>query len=453
MTQKLRALIFICMCLIFVIPSQARTITVDDDGPADFDNIQAAVDDANDGSEIIVADGTYTGTGNRDIDFLGKAITLRSESGPESCIIDCQNLSRAFYFHNGEDANSVLDGFTLTNGSAASGGAISCSGSSPVIANCIITSNRAGSLSGSGGAVLCGEYSCPTITNCTITGNSAGTGGAICCYESIASMSNCILSDNLAEIGSEIAITSSHSDLPSVLTLNHTDLQGGRANVFVGNWSILNSGPGNIDADPRFVEPGYWNHNDTPHYIWDNFWVDGDYHLLAISPCIDAGDPEYNNGPNKTVLDGNRHITGHAVDMGAYEYPLPLVARIHIQPRTTNLQGEAKWLTCRIRLPDGYNATDIDPDTILLDDEIKPASFSIDSGSPSALAFFSHRDLQDIVDPGRVELKIIGKLTDGTKFIGKDTIKVTDNPPSKPAGRQKPKVNRKPFRRPKISIG
>ncbi len=39
---------------------------------------------------MLVADGIYTGEGNRDIDFLGKAITVRSENGPESCIIDCQ---------------------------------------------------------------------------------------------------------------------------------------------------------------------------------------------------------------------------------------------------------------------------------------------------------------------------------------------------------------------------
>jgi len=77
-----RALIFICTCLIFVIPSQARTITVDDDRPADFNNIQAAIDDANHGDDIVIADGTYTGPQNRDIDFLGKAIIVRSESGP-----------------------------------------------------------------------------------------------------------------------------------------------------------------------------------------------------------------------------------------------------------------------------------------------------------------------------------------------------------------------------------
>ncbi|MBN2588373.1 MAG: hypothetical protein JXA96_00805, partial [Sedimentisphaerales bacterium] len=66
-----------------------RIIYVDYDCPADFNNIQAAIDDANDGDIVLVAPGTYTGEGNRDIDFMGKAITVKSEYGPESCIIQC----------------------------------------------------------------------------------------------------------------------------------------------------------------------------------------------------------------------------------------------------------------------------------------------------------------------------------------------------------------------------
>ena len=60
-----------------------RTIYVDDDGPADFSDIQAAIDDSNDGDIIEVRPGTYTGTGNRNIDFKGKAITVKGKYGPE----------------------------------------------------------------------------------------------------------------------------------------------------------------------------------------------------------------------------------------------------------------------------------------------------------------------------------------------------------------------------------
>ncbi len=75
--------------------------------PAEYPTIQSAIDDCNDGDEVVIATGTYTGEGNRDISFHGKAITVRSENGPENCIIDCQQLGRGFYFHNGEDANSI----------------------------------------------------------------------------------------------------------------------------------------------------------------------------------------------------------------------------------------------------------------------------------------------------------------------------------------------------------
>ena len=117
-----------------------------------YPTIQSAIDTAVDGDTVIVADGVYAGTGNRSIDFLGKAITVQSENGPENCIIDCENSGQGFHFHNNEDANSVLDGFTITNGYASQGGAIYCYSSSPTILNCNITGNSANYY---GGADLC----------------------------------------------------------------------------------------------------------------------------------------------------------------------------------------------------------------------------------------------------------------------------------------------------------
>ncbi len=65
--MKKAAVVFIT--LIATASTTARTITVDDDAPADFNNIQAAIDDANNRDTVEIQAGTYTGPGNQDIDL------------------------------------------------------------------------------------------------------------------------------------------------------------------------------------------------------------------------------------------------------------------------------------------------------------------------------------------------------------------------------------------------
>jgi len=121
--------------------------------PGDQPTIQAGIDAASNGDTVLVANGTYTGTGNRDIDFNGKAITVKSENGADYCIINCQGTEadphRGFKFHSGEGNGSVLQGFTIRNGYADGpdfwedrhGGGIFCEDCSPVIQNNHITAN------------------------------------------------------------------------------------------------------------------------------------------------------------------------------------------------------------------------------------------------------------------------------------------------------------------------
>jgi hypothetical protein len=165
--------------------------------PLHFPTIQAAIDASFDGDTIVVLDGTYTGDGNRDIDFNGRAITLKSVNGPESCIIDCEGSSqdphRGFYFHNGEDSQSIVDGFTITGGKGDLRGAgIYCSYSSPTIRNCRISRNRA-----SMGGGMYNDNSHPILTNCTFSGNRSAEGAGMNNFYSEPVLTNCTFSQNL----------------------------------------------------------------------------------------------------------------------------------------------------------------------------------------------------------------------------------------------------------------
>ena len=340
------------LLLLMVCTATGRTIYVDDDGPADFNNIQAAIDDANGGDTVLVYDGTYTGYGNENIDFKGKAITLRSENGPGNCIIDCNtgpyHYSRGFYFHSGEDADSVLDGFTITNGYQSPGGGIYCEPASPTIANCWIIGNKA--VIGRpyfGGGIYC-HIGTPTISNCIISGNSAGYGGGISVGARITnceisgnwaltddggvsgaySMNNCTIIGNwaLRDVG---GVSSKASLISNCIIRDNLPEQLGNYNsVTYSNVQGGCPGVGNIDVDPCFAEPGYWDPNGTVQDPNDDFWIDGDYHLKSqagrwepnsqswikddiTSPCIDAGNPGCPLG-DEPVRNGNRR------NMGAY---------------------------------------------------------------------------------------------------------------------------------------
>ena len=82
---RLRLFLALIIAGSLTLPLQAATITVADDG-ADYTSIQAAVDAAVSGQdEVVVSPGTYLEA----INFNGKAITLRSQSGdPTDTIID-----------------------------------------------------------------------------------------------------------------------------------------------------------------------------------------------------------------------------------------------------------------------------------------------------------------------------------------------------------------------------
>ena len=145
-------------------------ITVAADGSGDFTSLQLAIDYALQGEVITVYPGTY----RENLVIGGKDISLISQSGADSTVIDGSQSGSVIVLVN-VTAASRLEGFTIQSGSAIRcAGGIHCQNSSPLISRCIISHN---SSVDSGGGIGCDQKSSPTITNCTLRENSASAGG------------------------------------------------------------------------------------------------------------------------------------------------------------------------------------------------------------------------------------------------------------------------------------
>ncbi|UCG56164.1 MAG: hypothetical protein JSU70_14980 [Phycisphaerales bacterium] len=314
-------------------PIAARTIYVDNDRPADFDTIQAAIEAAVDGDVVIVQPGTYTGTGNRNIHLLGKAITIRSTNPSDphivtATVIDCENTYDGFLFYGSEGPDTVLDGFTITRAhSSRKGAAISSSWNysgkhyaQATIRRCNITycncTNK-----GAGGVIYGWDG---LIENCIFEDNSAiillgGTlkdsiirrSSFIPLYSS-GDVISCLISDNSYAVtghGINIADTTIAGNgrigfttsgpvtiKNSIIWGHETDIQYFCARDAVCgpmsvDYSVFGSISTNlpdflitqhcINTDPCFAEPGRWDPNGTADDPNDDFWVQGDYHLKS----------------------------------------------------------------------------------------------------------------------------------------------------------------------------
>ncbi len=180
--------------------ASAGTVRVDGAGGGDYVTIMEGIEAAAQGDTVLVAAGTYSGPGNRDISFGGKDVYLLSESGPELTIIDCEHEARGFVILGGQTQGTVIEGFTVTNGAppdtgdtAGWGGAVYCANSAPVILSCAFTNN-----SGSyGGAIYAGISAIMEIVYCDFSGNEADYyGGAVYTYGAKVSIAKCVFTDN-----------------------------------------------------------------------------------------------------------------------------------------------------------------------------------------------------------------------------------------------------------------
>jgi hypothetical protein len=113
----------------------------------------------------------------------------------------------------------------------------------------------------------------------------------------------------------------------------------------------------------------------------------------------------------------------------AIEVEKAVGAAIRIRPRKLNLKSRGKWMTCIINPPEGYSIQDIDLNAFLGFGKWI-AAFKVKARRNVLVAKFDRSDVQSFIEdmgleyPAQVELKVTGKLIDGTPFEGSDTIKV-----------------------------
>jgi hypothetical protein len=99
----------------------ADIIRINPTGSGRYPTIQAAINAAGSGDEVVLEAGIYKGEGNYNLDFKGKAITLRSlKPDSDKCIrettIDANGQGVIVRFVSDEGPRSVFEGFTLIPG-------------------------------------------------------------------------------------------------------------------------------------------------------------------------------------------------------------------------------------------------------------------------------------------------------------------------------------------------
>ena len=281
---------------------------------------------------------------------------------------DTATLHNCTFLHNGSEGE--VDGagilFDYSDSSGHNG--------RPTLTNCTFSGNSTGA---NGGGIYSNECEYgPTLTNCTFLANSAGeNGGGIYSHRSNPTLTNCTFSANSADGNGGSIYGDDHTNL----TLQNSILWGNLPNEIIGDASgsitVVNSDVQDgwrepwfnekcLDADPRFIAPGYWDDNGTPDEETDDFWVDGDYRLLADSPAIDAGHPPAlpadaldldddgdTDEPLPIDLDGHARVLCGGVDMGAYEFGIGDFDC----SRSVDLTDFASWEACMTGPGGGVN--------------------------------------------------------------------------------------------------
>ena len=337
--------------------------------PSQYPTIQAGIVASSDGDTVLVSPGTYI----ENIDFRGKAITVKSEQGADFTIIDGNQAGSVVTFVSGEGVNSILEGFTVTNGLGGggfwdyTGGGITCKNSSdPTITNNTITMNSAET---AGGGIACLDYSDPTITNNTITGNTASQGGGIYGLHSFLTIRNNTITGNTA---------SSYGG----------GIYGYYVGAIVTNNVISGNTAGNKGGGMAVLEA---THTSYPIWeIWNNTIADNSAVNGGGGISIQCSFPDGHNITNNTITGNSAELGGGiALYLSAYPVITNTILWDNSAPEIYISTGGGNPTVNYSDIMGGWPGIgniDLDPEFIYPDQSdyrLQWGSPCIDSGSPS----------------------------------------------------------------------
>lgn len=327
-----------------------------------FASIEKGINTIAANGTAIVLEGTYY----ENVNFGGKNIILRSTNPDDpnvvtSTIIDANGSGSVFVFDSNEDANSVVSGFTITDGNAFQGGGIYIHSASPTIEKNIITDNYAED-SGSG---LYAENNASLIRFNTFVYNEIYFMATVILRNSVSIFENNLIVDNLS-VGYDAGLWCDHGrtiiknntiaenetydtewDSSTGILLSYNDR--GNTPIIINNIIGKNkNGTGIYDWGDGTIDPNQITYNNIFGHLGNYFNIpdqtgingniscnplfadsnNGDFHLASSagrwdsnslcwasdagsSPCIDAGDPNSN-------WSFEMWPHGKRINMGAY---------------------------------------------------------------------------------------------------------------------------------------
>jgi len=148
--------------------------------------------------------------------------------------------------------------------------------------------------------------------------------------------------------------------------------------------------------------------------------------LLGDGPCRSIGNTDFFSGELDEVRIYDRALSESEIE-DLYTICEPAIeAFLDVDPDTLNLKSKGKWITCYIWLPEEYDVGEIEASSVLLEGQIQASWTWVEEEEQVAMVKFSRSEVQEILEPGEVELTVSGELTDGTVFTGTDIIRVID---------------------------